>query len=417
MKTKIAIFLIVSNFSHAKLNNEVSLTNFLNKYLAKSNNIDVANNKVEQASEEHNKTNGSFLPTATFNAQTTKTDTLDSSSQSSTTNYLHTLSYFKVTQNIFNGFKDISTKDLKKINLEKAKKDLSNEKFNQIITGMNYYFNFLKADQKVKDISVEISNNEKSLSEMKRNQRAGMARVSQVKSLETTLASNKIDLLTAQKDLEVVKQSVKIFLGEDFDISNEVLLDDKNAQIADSDLLIENRPDYKGQLDSEQMAEKQLTAVKSVKLPTLDLSGSYYLTDNAKSSSQKDYYTVGLYLTVPFPFGPEKNSTVNSAVLDVTNAKIATKVKFDTLAVEKKTLINEYNATVDIVIALKDAVKTSEENVSALKRDYASGLSSYTDYLSASMSLEQTKSNYHQQMIQLEFLKYKVKFWSGNLDL
>jgi outer membrane protein TolC len=412
--------LILGSHSALAIDN-ITLEEFVAKYLENSYSVDLKKLTNEAGAEKLKQAKSVYYPEADAIISTSKTDKLSGTVSTSTDTNLVTKSYLKITENLFNGLKDRETIEYNKKLLSKYNFDLKTTELSEVLSAVEIYFNYFKAQRDLENIKKEIDFNNKSLVEMRKKMMAGNASRTQVISLQSTIATNEVDLAEAIATLKTIVISATKYVGinledkkVDYPVFKYKIEDVANIQ---SLLKTEDRPEILAQKENSSALLHEAQAIKAVRLPTLDLSGSYYLSDNSKYSSTKDYYSVGLTLTIPFPFGDSKSSQINQALIDYNSSLVTEKQKLQDLDKEKDVLIATIVSTSNQMIALKNAVSISEENVRLLKKDYQMGLSSYSDYLTATTSYQQMVRKFDKMAIDFEYLCHKAMLWNGKNNL
>lgn len=393
----------------------LTLKDFLNAYIKKSKPVESKQSSVESSNEKVIEAKSQFLPSTNLVNSISKTDKLSGDGDKTINTKLRNQAYLKLTQNIYDGARDTSGYQYSKFQLEKSKWDVSDTKYTEVLNGLDLYYGYLKAAADLQNIKQEIETNNKSLQDLKRNLSNGNAKRSQVLSIQATLASNQVDLLEAENTLRTYLIKINQDLSTNYGSLN--LVRNQSQFDFNPDLLkLEERADVQALRATTESLEQKIDVTNATRLPTLDLSGSYYLSDNSTSASLKDYYAVSLTLNIPFPFGTETRSQIAQARVEHNISLINQRIKEDSLQKEKKILIDNINSFIKRLKALEDAKNIAEENVKYLKKDFQAGLNSYSDYLSASTSYQQIIRKYDNAKIDYELALVKAEIWSGNIE-
>lgn len=389
------------------------LNDFLIKFATESELIKAEIKNKDSAINSFKKSNAAYYPNLNGYVQGSKTDSLESGNTNTTNNDFRTQSYLKLSQNLYNGGSDQSTIESAQLEIKKSEQKMSNVYYEVLQSGLDNFFKLLKAKAEIENIKLEITNNQKSLRELQRNLSNGLARKSQVKTLEVALANNFVDQNTALNNYEKVKSSIysqSSLNAEDYVAKVELkLLEDLNESKFAIDL--KKRADVNAAIINEAMMQNTIDISKSGKLPKLDLSANYYLSDSSKTNSLKNMYSAQITLSIPFPFGDEKNMPIENSVNSLLTAKYQTKTIEKNLVVEFDGLNLDYKNSIQQVKALKTAYELSEKNAENLQADYRSGLVSYGEYLSAYTTFQQIKRKLDQSKIEKLYLEEKIKLW------
>lgn len=395
----------------------IGLKEFLYKFAAESETIKVEQKTKESAMNTLKKSQSSYFPSLNGFIQGSKTDSVVDKLSASTTD-LRTQTYLKLTQNLYNGGSDQNLIESSRLEIQQSNYKISKVYYEVLQTGLTYFFNLLKAKSEIENINLEIANNQKSLKELQRNLSNGLARKSQVKTLEVALANNYVDQNAALNNFAKIKTA--ILTQANIDAENYVNQVDPKFVEAISEkqfnFNLQSRADLQAAKINEALLQKSIDISKASKLPKLDLSASYYLSDNSKTNSLKNMYSAQLTLSIPMPFGDEKNMPIENNINSLMSAKYQTKNLEKNLEVEYLGLSLDYQNAILQIKALSSAYELAGKNAENLKADFRSGLVSYSEYLNATTTYQQIKRKLDQSKIEKIYLEEKIKLWIDGVE-
>lgn len=327
-------------------------------------------------------------------------------------------SKLNLTQNLFNGLQDLKRLRAARASTSQSRATLVETRRAQIESSLRTFFALLADQSDLENEKKEIEFNEKSLGDTRSKIRSGAARPTEAITLESTIASNKIDFATTSADLAQQRETARRLLGADGDVSVDYQPGHfRPAEITKlfRKLDLEARADLRAQKANTEAALQTAGAAKSVMAPKLDLGGSYVMTDS-QVNSQKGQYNVAVTLTVPLPFGMEKRAQVEEAAKDYALAEKQEAQKRRDLELDRQQLVRTIEANVEQINRLNEAKELGRKNVQALKKDRAVGLSTYSEVLAASSSYQQIVRKADRALLDFELNCFRALIWSAGED-
>lgn len=395
----------------------LNLKSFVQKYLDSSLNIAVSDStkKVSEESLESTRTN--YYPTLSLGADYSKANPLDDGFSGGAAE-----GSLKLSQNLFNGLRHKNAIASKKVEVSSAQYSLKQKKHDETIAAINLYFSYLIQDKELKHLIDEIKSNESILKEVKRNYSYGNAKKSQVLSLESTIASLNVEKSEAEVSLRKILTAINLKLKTDY---QELVLVEENLEKeyktpqAEAQFDMEKRYDYKLSKSNIEKAQLAIEENRKSYLPTLDLSFAYkvYVNDYAKSrGNEVGDQSVALSFSLPFPWSMDKNAKIESARYNYEIAHFESQLKEQELKKEVEELKLDLIHLSKQLDEVQKTLKLSEESLKIVKKEFVSGLSSYSDYLNSFTSNQKVIRQFDKIKLQLNQKIMETQLWSHEFE-
>ncbi len=155
---------------------------------------------------------------------------------------------------------------------------------------------------------------------------------------------------------------------------------------------LKSRPDIQVALQNVKLREKQVAIAKGAYLPSVDLVGNYYFDRTGILQTSK--WDAGIQFTVPIF---ESGRSVSAVRESVENKKVAEYDSQQTLRVAERDLMITYQnfeAMVQQLQSMKDALQKAEEGYKLNLRDYSYGQATNLDVLQSLNLFIETKRSY-----------------------
>ena len=289
-----------------------------------------------------------------------------------------------LTQNVFNGFKDISSKKSARLNAGAQK---LREEYRSSTLFMDValsYFNLAKAQAEM----TTLDETDK-LIKMRYREVSDRIRIGRSRATEKMALDAQISLFNAQRekakfDLVIAEENFQLWTG----VGQGAVLTDADSKIrpplpsfTEVSNSLEKRKDIVAlKQETESFAEAVKVARAEI-FPSVDLQGNYYLL--RPEAQEKVKWDVGVSLTVPLFQGGEHRGKIWEA---------ASRRQEKQLAYENTLLLSRNEIRVSYLQAqslfaqaseYQSAVESSDKNYKALVKEYSLGLSSNLDVLQA----------------------------------
>lgn len=398
-----------------------TLEDFVNDSMERSDSVLEGDLTYQKYQGAYSEKKAVFLPTMNATASAVKSggppltvyNGTSTSLVSSDQSYTNTK--VNLSANLFNGLQDAANLKAAGHDREQYRFSLADARYTQVENAIEAFFALLQYESDERNYLKEIETNEKSLKEIENRVRIGSGRVTEVISMQSTIATNRLDLADTQSSLlqqrvkaarllKIDDTQLKLSYGEARCQPEKV-----NSLIAKMDP--EKRADLKATKEASASLEESLKSNKGKLLPTVDMSSSYTITDN-ETPSQQGSYNVSLTLTIPFPYSFEKNAQIDQAAKSYALAQAQQEEKRQNLERDRAEIVRQLQADLDQLQRLKEARGYSEKNVEAMKQDHRSGISTYSDVLTAVTSHQEILRKFDRAVLELDLDCYKALIWS-----
>ena len=405
-------------------NNTLTLTDALDKAISLSPEIKEKEERYEEIYYDVKIATSGYFPKIDFLATTDLKD-------SSTTN-LDENGYevgLLLTQNIFNGFKDIN-----KHKLELAKygsalyttKELVNSFSLKVIEA---YLSLLKEKRMLEIQHSSLVNHENIFKKIMKKYNAGMGTQLELRLSETSLNLAKINYHEQKNSHKQVKIALERYLNEDINLysltypSNKVIV--PTSVESALEIAYESHPSMYVAKLNKQLSDYELAYTKKDFYPSLDLKARYTTGENGIYQNIDEYYRMYLELSYNLYNGSsdfnekekikkkiaQKNEIIKKVKLDISN-KVKSNYDEYIMLEKKKILLDKYVISKELTLEsyysqfsigkanLRDILDTTESlyiaKKSQLDGDFDLLLSSYS-VIEAMGSLP--KISYHNKKV------------------
>lgn len=413
--TVVIMLSIAFNWGYSQLQGEqrvLSLKNCIDIALKSNAEIRLSKERVKQSSAELTNAFGNFLPSINLNA---------GYSRQIGGNYVNVggqiipLPADAMKPNSYNvgaqAQLPIFTGFSREANYSSAKKTLEAQSYLMEQTAetikLNVYKQYIDLIEKMQIVKLRIEDfnaGKKELERIKASYDAGIIPIADVYTLEAELGSRELQIVTAEYSVNIAKATLMTSMGITPDFSVNFLESSIPTKVDDSDLLefrkrvvstnnaiekaMQARLDYRAADNSIDAAESAVTIAQSGYYPTLSAFGGWSWTNyEIDNLSELGRSYLGLNISIPVFDNFNTNARIQ-------NAELSLKMK----QIEKENL--EYNMRTSIQSAFlnldaaekqleisKRALKSAEQNFSAIQERYRIGVSTFLELNEANRQL------------------------------
>lgn len=421
MKTSsITTLLIVTTLAVSTYAQTYTLKSFLVKTLEKSRIIEVENATLKKLDNTVDGQRSGFLPDVNATVQYTSVGNQQSQTPIYNQAISGTSTKINLSQNLFNGMKDLNNLEAAKQSREAQIYKLQEARKSETESALSLFFKLLQYQKDIENQKQEILLYEKNLTDLKTRVQSGSARQNEVINLEATIANSRIDLAASENSLKLAQAEAAAVLRDEDSNAVSVSLKKFSFSYEQTKSLVDKMdPNSRAELKSisanVQSKEDNIRVQKGSYSPSLDLSGSY-LVNSSDTNTIQNTYTAGVVLTIPFPVSVKKSSELSKARAEKAIAEIELEKKKDDLKKERAQLIQNLQNNVKQIELLKNAKALNKSNVDSLGRDHRSGLASYSDVLNASITYQKTLQKYDRAVLDFELNCYHALLWSSDAE-
>lgn len=287
---------------------------------------------------------------------------------------------FVFSQPLFTGFKEMAAirankylKTQKQAELKRARQLL----FADVVDAFYLYFAYQQDIKRMKAIEKIL---EDRLQEMKKREKIGKSRLSEVVSVEARLRRVQADLEVVYTQLEVSGYLLEFLIGKrpqqliDEDLFDEIKLEDAL-------LLMKERADITAAKEAVKVYEQQIVSARSALFPTMSLNANQY-TKRDGSNDGNDW-DISFVVNVPIFNGLNDYGAVQQAKSQKTQMELRFQQAMRMAYQQVQSAYVRYRSYTKRLELLTLAVKASEENYRLQKEDYERNLVNQLEVLQA----------------------------------
>jgi len=258
---------------------------------------------------------------------------------------------------------------------------------------------FVVAEEALK-LAEEFQKNVKSLYDV------GMSSKFDLLRSEVQVANLKPQLIRARNGRDVAELGLKRALG--IDLGKPVTVVAKGALSftpldPDVDKWVEEallkRPELRKIDQQRLMAGESLKIARGAILPTLAIGGAYNSWADSLSfrkGTWQNYYSVNLSLSIPIFNGFESRARIGQSKAAIREIDWVRKGLADMIAFEVRQAILNYQQSRESLLSQEKNVEQAQEAVRIAELNFAEGLATALDVLTAQVALSQARTNYSQ---------------------
>jgi outer membrane protein len=478
MSKAILVFLLASfllNTAHAQEAKQWTLEECIS--YANNNNLNVQRGELAMRNNEASlkQSQLSRLPTFNFGASNNWRwgRSIDPTTNSFVTNKFYTNGFsWSSNVTLFNGMQQVNTIKQDKKYLEASYYDLQKTLNDLALDVVGGYLNIIFARELLENAKVQLNTTNTQLQQTEKMVDAGSLPVTNLLDLQAQLASNEVQVINAENDVELallqLKQYLQIPASEAFDIVtpdfdpanydmvpysadgvyNEALKTQpeiksaqlsiegatftekiaKGAQIPQLTLGLNASTNYSDQF-ATPTGENQVVEVPGIPQvgfldsdPTQTVS-TYGYTQEVPITEVRDVwpqwvdnrgYGLGFSLFVPIFQGYQIRTNIQRAKIQRENAEIAAEETKNILRQTIERAYNDSQAASKVFDAAEKQVAALEESFRATERSYNLGAANFVDYQVASNNLFQARSDLVRAKFDYIFKLKVLDFYIGN---
>jgi outer membrane protein len=379
-------FLILPGFTSA-----LTLKEAYDAALKKTESVAIAESQLRAADSKVDQNRANFLPDISlkgdYNVQNQNIGTSTEKDQTS--------SRINLSQSLLAGGKDranykasTAARTSQEYNVEATRDQLYSD-----VSKAFYALMAARADAENIEKTIELLN--KRIVELEKLNRVGRSRpldVLAAKAQIAVLESQKVAAIAARR---IAKNNFADVTGleRDSELLEGSQLPDSAGELQNYLRDLEKRPDIQSLKALNSSYEYSVDAASAGHLPSLDLSGNYFLShDGAPTTTQnRDDWNATVTLTIPVFSGGEVNATVRQANELKTQSDLTMQKRLRDAEADVRTAYNNLVSALEQIKALETALSITEQNYRQQEKDYGYRLASNLDVLQALTSFQDTK--------------------------
>ncbi|MGD8381149.1 MAG: TolC family protein [Syntrophobacterales bacterium] len=313
------------------------------------------------------------------------------------------------TQPLFTGFETLSTFQLAKLGLDVAKIQLQRTRLDLILSVKETYFEILRAEKISQVAEQSVRQLQEGVRVAQNFVQVGMRPKVDVLDAETRLGEAELQLIVANNDIGVAKARFNTVLRQPIDTKVavvDVLTTDPYERSYEStqQLALQHRPELLEANKNVDIAEKEITLVKSDYYPDISLSANYYrrgddpTVDGSDFVDRESWDIVAGATWTFFEWGRTRFAT-NQQRARLRQAKENSEQIKDSILLEVKTAFLSVQAAEQGIRVAAKSVESAEENFRISQERYKEQVATSSEVLDAQTRLTQARTNYTNALV------------------
>ncbi len=334
----------------------------------------------------------------------------------------------RASVDLFNGFQKIYDANSKKTQYEITVQDAEQLKNNISIEISKDYLQILLSKEVLKVSQESFNSISEQVARTKKFVDAGSQAMGALLEIEAQMATERVQVVNAQNQLNSNILTLKQLLDLQDDVSFEVVVPDLEMSLAlfkgeDINNLYElssNLPQIRSAKLASQNSDTQLKLTKGQLLPSLSMSAGY---GTNYSDSRSDAFfqqlkdnrnpSISFSLSIPIFNSLSARTAVKNAELGLKNSQLNLKSKEQQLFKEIQQANSDAIALYEKYIASAQNVKAIEESFRYVQEKFNIGALNATDFTVARTNLFKAKSDFIQAKYQFVFQLKVLDFYKG----
>lgn len=311
---------------------------------------------------------------------------------------------------LFNGFRVVATRERLDLLQKQSELELNLQIQNSIAEVMAKYYDIVRQQNYLKIIQTSLDVSQKKLEIVTERKKAGMAN-------DADYLQALIDLNTAEQNLksqQLVIDQTKTGLLQIMSIKNyyaysvdDSIVVDKTMQLNSILAFLQKNPQYVSSEQQVKISEQVVKEVSALRYPSLRVNTGFDFNRNQSDAgltriNQNYGPYAGLTLQVPIYNGNAYKVQKQTAVYNVSNAKLQQQNLLNTLTADAVKTYLSYSTTLQQLESQENSVELSVKLIKVVMQQFQSGQATILDVKAAQASFENTG-------YQLVNLKYAAK--------
>jgi outer membrane protein len=387
-----------------------SLNEVFSAALSHSEVVAIQNELALQTQERYRQARGGILPQLNFNASHYRQEEVPSTLGRNISPSSQSTARFTVTQPLFRGFREFAvlrqTKKLTEAQLQQRAQALL-LLYQEIAQN---YVTILSLEQDLRNIKSELELYESNIQEIRKRVTIGRSRLNESLTLQAAQSQLQAEQEVLRGQLAAARETLAYLTG----LEPTALLKPLDSNLAQKASLesylasLENRPDIKASSLLSEAAEENIAIQKGAHLPSLDLTGNYYLKRAGVNADSNWDATLGL--SIPIFAGGVLQSRVREAASQSKVADLQTAQARRLAEREVRSLYEQLKADQAQLESLSRSQALVEKNYQQTKRDYGLGLTNNLDVLQALQSYRANRRTFDRagNNVQLDLIQLQI---------
>lgn len=348
---------------------------------------------IRQAEERYRQASGALLPTVSGVMTHTWQEGLPTGVTSTTPTNLsyQPVSKVNATQPLFRGFREFAglrqTKDL----VNAQNEDYQNARVLLFKDVVQNYYNVLSIEQDLRNLDEEIRQNVDREQDIDKRVRIGRSRPAELLNVQATISTLRAQVEQLNAQLQVARETFAFLTGLDAatPLGDTEAVAESIDPLPDYLAAVDQRPDVLASQKRLVAAQENVKVAQGAHLPSVDLSGNYYLDRPGYLSDVN--WDVTLALTLPIYSGGTMQSKVREAVSQRTQAELSVSQIHRQAEQEVRSLYQSVRLDRAQVEALDKATGAARKSFEAQSKEYRLGLVTNLDVLQALTAFQENQ--------------------------
>jgi outer membrane protein TolC len=265
------------------------------------------------------------------------------------------------------------------------------------------FFGVLESDAEVRALEESEKADSRRVDEMRARQENGLARRSEVLLLESQLLSTETDLRRARARRDDVRVTLDQLVGVELGVplSDTELpqgpVPDRKAALTEA---IGARPELRAAQLSAAAAEASVDVARAGYWPVVAAVGNWYLgRRNATAFAEATDWDALLTLEFPIYDGSATSTRERTAKSDVRKARLAESSALREVVSDVEGALARIAHDDDLLATAERNVKIATENLSLLEQEFANGIATNLEVLTAQNNLQESRLSLERQRL------------------
>ena len=315
---------------------------------------------------------------------------------------------FKVSYNLFSGFRDKYTKLLREADTISSEYDRDILLSNRVYEIKIAYIDILKKQEILKTQKEALELLKSQLKDTESFYKAGVRLKNDFLEVKVQVANQKQKLLRAKLDVDIAKADLRRLTGLDIDALESISFESSSFDEASLEKqMYANRAELKYLEQLKKMNGFEREVIKSENYPSVDLEANYNRFGGDKFLEDDE---VEALLSVKYNLynGGSTEARVGANLANFRKLDFDILELKNSLSFDLKTTIFDILNSKEVVDVAFDSIEQAKENYKLSENRYKNGISTSTNLLDARLYLTEAKENYIKAKYDLYSLNAKL---------
>lgn len=369
---------------------EITLKEAFISALEKTETVGIGTARVNQADARVDQARARFFPNLSLVAGTQKQDYVTQQTSSvlgGSTSYTR----LSLSQSIYEGGRDIAALEANKAAKAAGLQNLSIDKYNLFSSVAQSFYGVLSNDREVENLKITIKLAQDRVKEIRNRAKIGRSRNIELMAAEAQVAVLQAQQMAVEGQLITAWDQFVLLTGlaRDVQLIKKRELPQPPKEINYYIEMLDKRPDIQSMKSQVQVARSTEDVVGAGHFPSIGVTGNYYIT---RDGPQRDnHWDVTGTLTFPIFSGGLIKAQVAEAKERIRETEFLLGQARRQAEMAIRTAHNNLVASLNQVMSLETALKSTEANYKEQEKNYRFGQATNLDVIQALNSFQDTK--------------------------